>query len=51
MSLLAGNSFQFFDREGARYHGGAIAYAVAGYVIGMVGLFADSWIINALAVV
>lgn len=50
-SNMQARSFQFFDGEGARYHGGAIVYAVAGYVTSIVGLFANSWAINALAVV
>ena len=44
-------SFRFFDGAGARYHGGAIVYAVAGYVIAIAGLFAGSWVINTLALV
>ncbi len=48
---MQAHSFQFFDGEGARYHGGAIVYAVAGYVTSIVGLFANSWAINVLAVV
>lgn len=34
------------DAEGLRYHGGAILYATVFYVLGWVGLFQDSWLIN-----
>jgi omega-6 fatty acid desaturase (delta-12 desaturase) len=37
----------FFNRDGALYHGSAIAYAVLGYVSGFAGLFSDSLLINA----
>ena len=48
---MQAGSFRFFDEEGARYHGGAIGYAVVGYVAAIAGLFVDSWVINALAIV
>ena len=37
---------RFKDPAGARYHGGAVLYAVLGYCLGFAGLFADSWLIN-----
>ena len=39
------------DPAGLRYHGGAVLYAVAAYLIGIVGLFQDSFVINAGATV
>lgn len=38
------------EPEGLRYHGLAVLYAVSGYVLGLAGLFAESWAVNALAV-
>jgi len=35
--------------EGLRWYGGAVAYAVVGYVAGIAGLFAGDWLINAAA--
>lgn len=34
------------EPEGLRYHGGAAAYAIAGYGAGLAGILADSWIIG-----
>jgi len=39
----------FRNPEGARYHGGPIAYAILAYAIGIAGLFQESWFANALA--
>ncbi len=39
----------FEDPQGLRYYGGAVSYAVAGYVAGFAGLFSGDWAINALA--
>ena len=36
----------FNEPSGAAYHGGAVAYAVFGYALGLAGLFAESWLIN-----
>jgi omega-6 fatty acid desaturase (delta-12 desaturase) len=43
------NTTLFQHKDGARYHGGALAYAIAAYIAGWAGLFLDGWIINALA--
>ncbi len=32
-----------------RYYGGAVLYAVAGYLLGLAGLFAESWAVNLVA--
>ncbi len=48
---MQASGFQFFDDEGARYQGGAILYAVTGYLASFAGLFADSWVVNAIAIV
>ena len=37
------------EPDGLRYNGGAIAYAVIGYVVGFVGLFHGHWIVNLAA--
>ena len=37
------------EPEGLRYNGGALAYAVLGYVTGFAGLFHDHWAMNLLA--
>ena len=47
--MTMAGSFQFFDRQGRRYQGAAIAYAILGYATGIAGLFAESWIVNILA--
>ena len=39
------------DPLGLPYYGAAIAYALAAWVLGVVGLFASSWAVNALATV
>jgi fatty acid desaturase len=39
----------FRNPEGVLYHGGALAYAILAYVIGIAGLFQESWFVNALA--
>ena len=39
----------FHEPAGFLYHGGALLYALGGYVVGLAGLFADSGWINALA--
>ncbi len=36
----------FQHSDGALYHGGALIYAVAAYVIGIAGLFSESWVVN-----
>lgn len=41
----------FHEPAGLRYHGGALAYAILGYLAGMAGLFYPSWIVNLGAVV
>ena len=33
--------------EGLRWYGGAVAYAVVGYIAGIAGLFAGNWLVNA----
>ena len=38
------------EPAGLRYHGGALVYATFGYAAGFVGLFHDSLLVNALAV-
>jgi fatty acid desaturase len=37
------------ESDGWLYYGAAVSYAVVGYVIGMVGLFSASWVVNTLA--
>ncbi len=37
------------EPQGLRYYGAAVAYAVSGYALGFLGLFAASWLTNALA--
>ena len=39
------------DPLGLPYYGAAVAYAVAAWVLGFVGLFATSWVVNGLATV
>jgi len=39
------------EPEGLRYHGGAAAYAVAGYLAGFAGLFDGRWAVNLAATV
>lgn len=39
------------EREGLRYHGGAVAYAVLMYGFGWLGLFQDSWVLNIVATI
>jgi len=41
---------QMQDAEGLKYYGGALFYAVAAYVIGWIGLFQASWLVNLAAV-
>ena len=36
----------FHEPQGMYYHGGAVIYAVGGYIIGWIGLFSDHWLIN-----
>ena len=36
----------FKQADGLAWHGGAVAYAVVGYVVGLAGLFHDSWLVN-----
>ena len=31
--------------EGRRYHGGAVAYALLAYGLGLAGLFSDAWLV------
>lgn len=38
------------EPAGLRFHGGAVVYAIALYIIGFIGLFSTSWTINAVAV-
>lgn len=38
------------EPEGLRYNGGAVTYAVLGYVVGLAGLFAGHWLLNLGAV-
>lgn len=42
---------RFNEAEGLAYHGGAVAYAVVGYVAGGIGIFANSWLVNLASVV
>ncbi len=37
----------FKQPEGLRYHGGAVAYALLAYGLGLAGLFSDLWLVNA----
>lgn len=37
------------EPEGLRYHGGAVFYAVTAYVLGILGLFHDSLLVNLVA--
>ncbi len=37
---------EYWDREGALYHSGALAYAVIGYLVGLVGVLHDALWIN-----
>ena len=39
----------FQHSDGARYHGGAIIYAISAYLLGFAGLFNESWIVNLLS--
>jgi fatty acid desaturase len=39
----------FRNPEGPLYHGGALAYALLAYGIGIAGLFQESWLVNALS--
>lgn len=39
----------FHEPEGLRFHGGAVAYAVLAYGLGLAGLFQASLLVNALA--
>ena len=39
----------FKHAEGARYHGGAVAYALLAYGLGLAGLFHPSWLVNVAA--
>ena len=41
--------FEFWDRQGALYHSAALAYALAAYIMGFVGIFNDSIFINLAA--
>lgn len=36
------------EPQGLRYHGGAVLYAVGGYILGFAGLFASHWALNLL---
>jgi fatty acid desaturase len=38
------------EADGLRFHGCAVLYAIAAYILGWAGLFADSWVINLAAV-
>lgn len=40
---------KFHEPAGIVYHGGALLYALSGYVLGLRGLFAEAWWVNALA--
>ena len=40
----------FKDPEGLRYHGGAVAYALLAYGLGLAGLFGERWFMNAGAI-
>jgi fatty acid desaturase len=40
---------RFKNPEGVLYHGGAVAYALLAYALGIAGLFHGSWLVNALA--
>lgn len=39
----------FKERDGFRFHGGAVAYAVLAYLAGWAGLFSQHWLVNLLA--
>ncbi len=36
----------FKDSEGFRYHGGAVAYALVAFGLGLAGLLSDAWVVN-----
>ncbi len=40
----------FKNPEGLRYHGGAVAYALLAYGLGLAGLFDERWLVNAGAI-
>jgi len=39
----------FHEPQGVLYHGGAVAYALLAYVLGLAGLFAANWAVNIAA--
>ncbi len=47
--MLAVSGIAFRYPQAARYHGGAIAYALLAYALGWAGLFHGSWLVNAAA--
>tara|TARA_Y100000588_G_scaffold389956_1_gene494088 strand:+ start:1933 stop:2955 length:1023 start_codon:yes stop_codon:yes gene_type:complete len=40
----------FYEPEGLLYHGAAVLYALAGYIVGWLGLFSPNWLMNCLGV-
>ncbi len=40
-----------WEKQGYWYHGGALLYALTGYVLGLAGLLADGWLVNLGALV
>ena len=40
----------FYEPEGLLYHGAAVLYASAGYIVGWLGLFSPNWLTNLLGV-
>ena len=36
----------FHEPAGLLFHGGALLYAISGYVLGLYGLFSSNWLIN-----
>ncbi len=47
---MASKSKLFHEPQGIVYHGGAVLYALLAYGLGLAGLFAAHWAVNALAV-
>ena len=36
----------FHESRGTVFHGGALLYAVTGYLLGLYGLFSANWLVN-----
>ena len=42
---MTATDIEIDHREGLLYHGGAVAYATAGYVAGWIGIFQSNWLV------